>query len=808
MRIITTIIVTLLFIIVFVGVLGFGADRNVLAESLGDFFNTQQAVDARLPGAGKTVIMARADWPTGYFQAAIYAELLRRLGYEVTDPAEREFATTDFYPAIARGEVDLWVNGWFPSHNQYLLSENTEGQLLGNFARPVGTSIASGAIQGLVIDAKGSREHGIESLSQLAKNSELVDLYDTDGNGRAEIYGCPIGWGCHDLINDLIDANGPDTLEQISLPDYGDAFNIAKGLIRADQPVMIYTWTPNFTVKVLRPGIEVFWLDVTPADYQPFADIPSALCTNTPCNTGWVVSSIRPVANRAWLERNPAAEALLEVVQLPLNDITAQNLAMDEGETQPEDIQVAVDEWFSDNRTVILQWLDYARTRGVATSDTPPKPSLLSNNFLSNLLRSNTSVSAQRGLSAGSNLDINLNCGLGNGEVATGEPIAIAAIVSQTGPDNLSSSALSAKAFFDCINVNGGIHGHPVQYLIRDDFANPDVSTLRVRSLVEQSNVTAFIGSASFVDCVQNADYYREQNIIVIPATGTHQTCFDSPNIAPTDQGLRKSAIGIASYAAGQQGAESIVCFGQDGSGPGQWVCDGVEAWGKASGVEVETFLTPLNGEAIEDAYHAAHRTQPDAYLTSFSAPYSAFLLGIAELNNDTTTWYGTASNYDRALPDSSGDFHNNSFFVELELAPLTLNNSDDPGLSQVVMGTLSAQTLSKDDTLWQTVLDEFGHPEDPRDTLSRGGFLAAKIFVDTLLAIPEDKFHQEFSRAMVTEALQSVTNYESDLLCMPWSFELPDATTVRGRVAMQVPFGNRWLQVQDCFEIGVPNSE
>ena len=74
------------------------------------------------------VTMARADWDSGYMQAAIYAQLIEELGYEVSDPAENERDPNGFYPALATGPFDLWVNGWFPLHDIYLAGMLVTGQ--------------------------------------------------------------------------------------------------------------------------------------------------------------------------------------------------------------------------------------------------------------------------------------------------------------------------------------------------------------------------------------------------------------------------------------------------------------------------------------------------------------------------------------------------------------------------------------------------------------------------------------------------------------------------------------------------------
>src|SRR3546814_3004426 len=70
-----------------------------------------------MPGEGTTVHMARATWDTGWWPAEIYKQLLEKLGYEVG-----EVTTLDnppFYQAVAQGDVDLWVNGWFPLPKPY-----------------------------------------------------------------------------------------------------------------------------------------------------------------------------------------------------------------------------------------------------------------------------------------------------------------------------------------------------------------------------------------------------------------------------------------------------------------------------------------------------------------------------------------------------------------------------------------------------------------------------------------------------------------------------------------------------------------
>ena len=86
-------------------------------DSADDGDSDSSAADVEQVGEGTTVNMARANWSTGYMQAAIYEQLLEELGYEVTDPAQNELDPATFFPAAATGDVDFWVNTWTPVHD-------------------------------------------------------------------------------------------------------------------------------------------------------------------------------------------------------------------------------------------------------------------------------------------------------------------------------------------------------------------------------------------------------------------------------------------------------------------------------------------------------------------------------------------------------------------------------------------------------------------------------------------------------------------------------------------------------------------
>jgi glycine betaine/proline transport system substrate-binding protein len=67
------------------------------------------------------------------------------------------------------------------------------------------------------------------------------------------------------------------------------------------------------------------------------------------------------VANTDFLADNPAAATLLEVIELPLGDVSAQNFLMDQGENTQADITRQAEEWIAENRDLVDTWLQAAR---------------------------------------------------------------------------------------------------------------------------------------------------------------------------------------------------------------------------------------------------------------------------------------------------------------------------------------------------------------------------------------------------------------------------------------------------------------
>ena len=337
-----------------------GFPRAMLIISLGISTLLHCAVaDDALPGEGKTIKFARGTWDTGWFQAEIYARALQELGYQIQGPITLD--NPPFYQSVGYGDVDLWVNGWFPLHNTYRDDFEPGAQVIGYVAK-------GGALQGYLIDKKTADEYGIKSLEDFKKD-QIKQLFDSDNDGKAELVACPPGWGCELVIKHHLDAY--DLREHIDpiKASYAASIADALGRYREGKSIFFYTWTPNWTVGLLKPGEDVVWIGVDHPDLPEeqkhlekettIADVEG--CVSDPCPLGWPANDIRPVANQKFLDENPAVAKFLEVARIPIAAIYEQNAKMEAGEDSKHDLQRHAEQWIEQNRELFDSWIDQAK---------------------------------------------------------------------------------------------------------------------------------------------------------------------------------------------------------------------------------------------------------------------------------------------------------------------------------------------------------------------------------------------------------------------------------------------------------------
>jgi glycine betaine/proline transport system substrate-binding protein len=286
--------------------------------------------------------MGKADWDTGYFQAEIYKQALEKMGYKVSGPTVMKPQV--FYVAAASGDVDLWVNGWFGTHDGYIAE--SKGKV-----KAVGTVMEKGGLQGYLIDKKTADKFGIKSVLDIKKHAKQ---FDSNNDGKADMVSCPPGWGCEKVIAKHFDELGlADYINRVQA-DYSASMADIISKYKNGQSILFYTWTPNWTVGTLKLGKDIVWIDV-PYSKTKSVSVPNA--TKSKINMGFGADDIRPAANVDFLKANPKVEKFLKKASIPLEDIATQNLKMNKGEKSDKAIKKHAEEWIKANQNTFDSWI-------------------------------------------------------------------------------------------------------------------------------------------------------------------------------------------------------------------------------------------------------------------------------------------------------------------------------------------------------------------------------------------------------------------------------------------------------------------
>lgn len=327
--------------------------RTLIATSLVAF--GLAATADTLPGKGIKVLPLKSSIAEETFQTLLVSKALQKLGYDVQGIKEVEYPTAHI--AIANGDATFMADHWNPQHSDFYKNAGGDAKLSRQGV------FSDNAAQGYLIDKKTADKYKITQIGQLS-DPKLAKLFDTDGDGKADLTGCNPGWGCEGIIEHQLTAF--KLRDNVTHKQGSYSALIADTLTRfkQGQPVFYYTWTPYWVSAQMRPGVDVVWLEV------PHSSLPgeqAKLDTQLPNgkNYGFVVNKQQIVANKAFVKANPAAGKLFEVMELSVADINAQNLRMSKGENKSADLERHTNGWIKAHQKTFDSWVSAAKEAAV-----------------------------------------------------------------------------------------------------------------------------------------------------------------------------------------------------------------------------------------------------------------------------------------------------------------------------------------------------------------------------------------------------------------------------------------------------------
>jgi branched-chain amino acid transport system substrate-binding protein len=341
-------------------------------------------------------------------------------------------------------------------------------------------------------------------------------------------------------------------------------------------------------------------------------------------------------------------------------------------------------------------------------------------------------------------------CGTKPGTKATGTPIKLGAIVTKQPGTDFTDGATMAQAYFTCVNDNGGINGHPIQYKYYTEQTDPAQIAGLAHKLIETDKVVGVVGGFSIIECAVDHKYWESTGIFELDA-GIAPECYGTPNSAAPNMGPRYSSDGAVQGVV-RAGAKKIAFDQSNVPGTG-YIAAGPAAVAKSLNVPIQQFKdnVPIQ-DANSIAIKLVQAAGPDgAVVLNFTPPEALKILQAAQqqgLQDRVKAWgCSTPCNTD-FVAKALGSQWDGKLLVNAEL-----NVTDASGPQS---------------TLYRAVFDKYGkNVTGGLGSFSQMGFSMAQFVVQALNSIKGD----DYSLKTVNQAIKNVKGFKTDILCKPWYY-------------------------------------
>ncbi|HEY8645483.1 MAG TPA: ABC transporter substrate-binding protein [Gaiellaceae bacterium] len=335
-------------------------------------------------------------------------------------------------------------------------------------------------------------------------------------------------------------------------------------------------------------------------------------------------------------------------------------------------------------------------------------------------------------------------CGKGTGKKATGSPVKLGGIDMLIPGVDFTTIGKVAAAYFQCVNDNGGINGHPIKYTLYNEQLNPAQEAALARKLITSDKVVGVVGNTSFAECGTNWKYYKSKGFVVIGA-GVQAECYSTPSFAEVNSGPRYSNVGAA-QALIKAGAKKLAIASPDTISA--YADGGPALVAKAAGIPVQIFPTHL---PVTDA------TSQLLQMYQFAGDGGGILI---DFTPDTAPAFMKAAEaqgiVNKVMWGSSTPIANT--FMSSQFSPefdghLWIDNefsNVDP-------------KVGPDSALMFQVLTKYASKIAPQ-AFAQMGYLDGKFAVNALMSIKGPITAKSYNAAVV-----ALKNQKSDILCKPF---------------------------------------
>lgn len=278
-------------------------------------------------GTGDKITIAEMTWLSASALAHVTKKILAD-GYG----CNAELVPGDTVPTatsmLSKGEPDIAPELWVSTAQSIWDKMMAKGNVY-----KANDIFGSGGEEGWWIPDYVAKDHPeIKSVEDLKANWKVfVDVSDPD---KGRMYGCPPGWGCEIITNNLFKAL--DMGETFELFSPGSGANLKASIARQvtrKKAIVAYYWGPTDVIGKYN----LVRLDMPAHDAAKFKCLTDKNCEN-PEVTGWAVGEVAVAAVSELKDKAPNVADFLSKMQVPNAEISAVLAWGDDNKASPEEV--------------------------------------------------------------------------------------------------------------------------------------------------------------------------------------------------------------------------------------------------------------------------------------------------------------------------------------------------------------------------------------------------------------------------------------------------------------------------------------
>jgi branched-chain amino acid transport system substrate-binding protein len=399
---------------------------------------------------------------------------------------------------------------------------------------------------------------------------------------------------------------------------------------------------------------------------------------------------------------------------------------------------------------------------------------------------SSSTASTSSASSASGSVDTS-KCGTKPGVKATGTPINIGTIDTKQPGTDFSDGPNMITAYYNCVNDNGGVNGHPVKLFVEYDQTQPAQIAAAAKKLIQTDHVVGIVGVFDLLECTIDQAYWKGLGVYEMGA-GIAPECWSTPNSAAVNMGPRYSSDGAVQYGLAQHPSKMV--FVQSNVPGTGYIAAGPKALSDASHVPI-TELTenvPIN-DANSVALDLVNKAGSNGWVVlNFTPPEALVILQAAQklgLEDRVKGWgCSTPCNTD-FLAKALGPKWNKKLFVNAELTSPDDHNGPEMQLYKAILAKYGS-----------SVAGGLG-------SFSEMGYLLGKFSVDALNTVKG-----AYTIKSVNAAFKAIKDEKTELICQPWVYGDYPLHIPNNADFTTTPNNGKMVTAQPCFNISAADPQ